>query len=153
MSEAEGDDIAPVVTPGHMESQPPVPHGDFYSKCVFWFSLFLAGSALIGSFIGFAGFFENDRNITHLISAFLLCFGLGSLAYIPLLLIAVYARQAILKPLPRDRAIVVLLLVLPWFFVSFYSFQLGGALRYGATLAGLSCLFISGWALRYLRRE
>jgi len=143
--------LKPVSPPEHLESFDQTTKGDFYSRCVLVLSAALAVIAIIGSAIGFAGFAENDQNITHLMSAFLLSFGLGSLAFLPLLIIAFYAKNAIWTPLPRYRVFVVLLLILPWFCLCFYLFKLGGLLRMGAIISGLSGLFMALWALRFLK--
>lgn len=151
MNDPVEDAINPIAPPEHLETEAPLANGDFYSKCVSILSVLLVVAALIGSAIGFAGFVENDQNVTHLLSAFALCFGLGGLAFVPLSIITIYARKAIWAPMPRQRAVIVLLLLLPWFFLSFYLFALGGQLRYGSVAIVICGLFIGAWALRYLK--
>lgn len=148
--EAQPSTVTPIAPPEHLQADIPAAKGDFYSKCILVLSVVLAIAALIASAVGFAGFAENDQNFTHLLSAFALCFGVGALAYVPLSIIAVYARQAVWMPLSKIRAIIVLLLILPWFFLCFYLYQLGGQMAYGALIIALSGLFIAAWALRFL---
>ncbi len=143
--------IEPIAPPEHLIEETANMRGDFYSKCVWVLSVLLALVAFIGSAVFFAGYAENDQNITHLISAFILSFGAGSLAYVPLGIIAFYARKSIRTPLPRARVFIVLLLLMPWLFLSYYLFQLGGQLRKGAIVTILSSLFIGAWALRFLK--
>lgn len=151
MNDNELDTLRPVATPDHLEDDAKSSGGDFYSRCIFILAIFLGFTALIMSGLAFAGFAENDQNITHLISAFGLCFGTGALAYGPMALIALYARKAIHQPLPRFRAIVVLLLMLPWLILAWFVFKLDGNWPYIAVLGALTALFISAWAARYFR--
>ena len=151
--EIERAAITPIAPPEHLRAEIPAETGDFFSKCVLVLSVVLAITALIASAIGFAGFAENDQNFTHLLSAFALCFGIGALAYVPLSIIAVYARKAVWRPLPKIRAIIVLLLILPWLFLCYYLYQLGGQMAYGAVIIALSGLFIAAWSLRFLKAK
>ncbi|NNE57404.1 MAG: hypothetical protein HKN36_04790 [Hellea sp.] len=124
---------------------------DYYSKLVFIISLLLAGLAIIASAFGFAGFAENDQNIGHLISSFILCFGVGALAYVPLGFTAYYAQKAMKTPLPRLRAIIVMAFVVPWFPLGFFLIILGGNMRVLGIVALLAAALIGLWALRYLK--
>jgi len=127
--------------------------GDFYSKTVRYLGWAIILIALICSAVAFAGYVENDKGFMHLLSAFGLCFGIGALVYIPFGLIANYAKNAIHKPLPRYRSVIVLLLVLPWFPLAFYLFRLGGGLRIFSILALACAVYISLWAIRFLRSK
>ena len=148
MNEAEIKAVKPITTPEHLSE---VYKGDFYSKCVFVLSIVLGLTALSFSAVAFMGFAENDTGLTHLLSAFALSFGLGALAFLPLSIIAYYAKRAIANPLPSYRAILVLLLILPWFFLCYYLMKIEGVMRYSAIICLLSALFIGAWALRFLR--
>ena len=145
------DEIRPVAPPDHLESLSPKHPTDFYSKCVFILAVILALLAVIGSGVAFAGFAENDQNFTHLLSAFALSFGIGALLFGPMGLIAIYAKRAIDKPLPRFRAVIVLLLMLPWFVLAFYVFKLGDIWRIFTITGVFASLFISIWALRFFK--
>ena len=148
---SRSDELRPFVTP---EGQPRITRvKDFYSQLVFILALILAIGAVIASSVAFAGFAENDTGFGHLVSAFLLCFGIGGLAYIPLSLIAFYGRRAMHTPLPKFRAIVVLLLTLPWFPLGFFLFRAAPSLRIATIIGVLAALFITIWALRFLRRD
>lgn len=151
MSDIEPETLRPVAAPDHLEQEDKAKGGDFYSRSVYILAMFVGFVALIMSGLTFVGFAENDQNITHLISAFGLCFGTGALAYGPMALIALYARKAIDNPLPRFRAIVVLLLMLPWFVLAGLVFRLSGTWQIIAALGALVATFISFWAIRYFR--
>jgi len=129
------------------------PVTDLYSRLVFILSVLLALISFGMSAFAFAGFAENDTGAVHLSSAFLLCFGVGALAYVPLGIIAIYARKAVNVPLPRYRAIVTLLLVLPWFGLCYYLLRFAPKLRVFAIISIVSALFITFWAIRYLRQK
>jgi len=145
--------IQPVATPEHLENATLAEKGDFYSRCVFLLAIIIGLAALAMSAVAFAGFAENDQNFTHLLSAFGLCFGIGALAYGPMGLIALYARKAIHHPMPRFRSVIVLLLMLPWFFLAWLVFKLGENWRLIAVLGVLTALFISVWAVRFLKAK
>lgn len=150
MTDNEAEVIRPVSAPEHIEADAPISKGDFYSRCVFWLAVLIGLAAFVFSCITFAGFAENDQNATHLMSAFGVSFGTGALAFGPMTLIALYARKAIYRPLPRFRAVIVLLLMLPWFVLGFYIYSIGDIWRLIAVFGGLATLFITLWALRFM---
>ncbi len=151
MNDPTEDTLRPIATPDHLEDEVRSSSSDFYSRCVFLLAMFVGFAALIMSGLAFAGFAENDQNVTHLISAFGLCFGTGALAYGPMALIALYARKAIHQPLPRFRAIVVLLLMIPWLVLAGFVFRIGGNWPYVGVIVAVTAMFISVWAVRYFR--
>jgi len=150
-SDLPPSDLTPVAPPEHLKAELPAGKGDFYSRCVFVLSILLGLAAFAASAIGFAGFAENDQNFTHLFSAFTLSFGVGALAFVPLGIIAFYARKAIWVPLPKFRAVIVLLLIFPWFFLGYYLLQIGGKMTYFAAIIPLTALFIGIWAIWFLK--
>jgi hypothetical protein len=113
----------------------------------------LAGVAvLIASGYMFYGFAENDTGAAVLLSAFILCFGAGALAYGPLFIIAKLIGRARLYP-RRSRALWVLALALPWLAAGAVLLTFSNNMRYvGGAAAGLSLLFIL-WALRHFRQN
>jgi len=143
--------LKPIAAPDHLASRNKHT-GDFYSKTVYFLSIILAVIAILASAIGFAGFAENDQAIGHLVSAFLLCFGIGALAFGPLGIIAYFARRAIWKPMPSIRAVITLVFLLPWLPLGYYLIRLEGAMRIFGIIAVLATIFIGIWAIRYLRR-
>lgn len=77
-------------------------------------SLFVIG--LSGYF--FLGFADNDQGVWHLLSAFALCFGTGSLAYGPLAAIAFWAHRSKKMSARYSHPYLTTLLVLPWLIVA-----------------------------------
>lgn len=99
----------------------------------------------------FYGFTQTDTGFWTLASAFGLCFGVGSLAYIPLFIIAVIARRSAKSRATRKGFALALLLLLPWVCVSliFIGFSaLPKIYGFGALFLSLSLCF---WAFRRLR--
>jgi len=129
----------------------PKTRGDFYSRLVFGLSAILAVAAMIASAIGFAGFAENDTGFWHLVTAFILCFGVGALAYIPLAIISLLAKWAIWVPLTRMTAILIILVILPWLPFAFYLSKAGEVMTKLSIAIVITVLFILFWAARYLR--
>lgn len=151
MNDSEHDEvIRPVAAPDYQQTEPPRKHGDFYSRCVFLLAILVGLAAVILSGVAFAGFAENDQNPTHLMSAFGTSFGTGALAFGPMILVAIYARTAIYTPLPRYRALIVILLMLPWFVLAYFIFKIGDIWRLVAMTGTLVVLFITIWAARFL---
>lgn len=66
----------------------------------------------------FYGFTQTDQGFWTLASAFGLCFGVGSLAYIPCGIIAVIARRSAKQRVSRKALAFALLLLMPWVFVA-----------------------------------
>ncbi len=144
------DVIRPVSAPEHLPVESQNAKGDFYSRCVFVLAILVGLAAFILSAIAFAGFAENDQNPTHLLSAFGTTFGTGALAFGPMILVAIYARKAIHKPMPRFRAMVVILLMVPWFVLGYFVFKIGDFGRLIALAGLLVTLFITIWAARFM---
>ena len=80
---------------------------------------------------------------------FILCFGVGALAYIPLFIIAKLIKAACVHPVNR-QTFWVLALSVPWLIVGGILITYPNSMRYlGGVALGLSGLFIL-WALRNL---
>lgn len=154
MSDLSGQDdiVRPSLPPDHIASDDKKPRGDFYSRLIMTLSAILAIAAVIASAIGFFGFAENDTGVWHLVTAFLLCFGIGALAYLPLAIIFILAKRAIWIPLTRTSAILVACLVLPWLPFAYYLNRIGEPMTFFSVGIVVTVLFILGWALRFLRQ-
>lgn len=149
----EDETLKPIMPPDHLFEAAPKLKRDLYSQLVFGLAVILGIAAILASAVAFAGFAENDTGIVHLLSAFLLCFGIGALAFGPLGLIAIYARKAVTKPMTRSRAWIVILLILPWFPLCYFLWPLGDIIRYLAVVTALSGLFFLAWAARFLNAK
>jgi len=71
-------------------------------------------TALGYSLYYFIRFLENDSHIWGIISAFLLCFGVGAFGYIPAAIISRMAWRAHQNGAARKALIWALILLLPW---------------------------------------
>ncbi len=83
---------------------------------------YISGAAALAAFGGsvyaFWRFLENDTQIWGTLSAFILCFGIGALAYIPAAIIGRIAVRAHRSGTSRRRLIGVLALLFPWLVLS-----------------------------------
>jgi len=113
-----------------------------------WVAIF-AGTALLGlSAYMFYRFAENDTGFWVLLSAFILCFGAGALAYGPLFIIAKIIRAARTAP-RRAQGGWVLALALPWLLAGGVLVTFPNNMRYlGGAAIILSSLFII-WSVRH----
>ncbi len=152
------DTLRPVAAPEHLAepllaAKTKEHGGDFYSRLIFWLCLILAIVSVIASGWAFIGFAENDTGFMHLLSAFLLCFGIGALAYGPLGLTAYFAKKAIYKPMPRLRAIIVILLAWPWLPFAFILAKVSQYGLFAGILAAFTAILIILWAVRYFTNQ
>ncbi len=112
----------------------------------------LAGVLAVGlSAYMFYRFAENDTGVIVLLSAFILCFGGGALAYGPLFIMARLMRRAWIYP-QKSQALWVLALAGPWVIAGGIMLTFSNILRYAGIVAiGLSLVFCV-WALRHIWR-
>jgi|GEM_PF-1583849 len=100
----------------------------------------------------FYGFTQTDQGIWTLTSAFGLCFGVGSLAYVPLFMTAAIARRSAKGRASRKAFALVLLLFLPWICVSLVFIGFSALPK----IYGICTLLISTslcfWAFKRLRQ-
>lgn len=87
-------------------------------RFVFSLSVLTALGAFALAAYFFYGFTQTDQGFWTLASAFGLCFGVASLAYIPLAITAFVARLSARARARRKALALVLLLLLPWVCVS-----------------------------------
>lgn len=79
----------------------------------------LAGVTALGySLLFFARFLENDTHFWGVLSAFILCFGVGAFAYIPAALMALIGWRAYKRGRIVRDLIWALSLILPWILLS-----------------------------------
>lgn len=152
MIDQRDDETLKPIAPREVSANASSPNEDFFSKLIFALSSALVIAALVGSAYAFAGFAENDQGIAHLLSALVLCFGLGALIFLPAALIAQYAKEAIHTPLSPIRVLIILSIVMPWLLFCYYLFKVEGLPRASALLGFFCTGLIAIWAARYLRR-
>jgi len=106
-------------------------------------------TALAASLYFFMGFAENDSQPGVLLSAFLLCFGVGALGYVPMFWIATIAHKVRRNGASRSALILTLALIIPWVILAIVLLATGWPLAlFGAGLAALSTLILTwAWAL------
>jgi len=107
----------------------------------------------------FLGFAENDATFETLLPAFILCFGLGALAYVPALIIAGVAFASRLRPAAKSVLLILIGMIVPW--VGFLVFLLMIGPMFGTEGASLwryqiglgVCLIFLFWAIIELSRR
>ena len=70
------------------------------------------------SVLFFTRFLENDSHLWGIISAFMLCFGVGAFGFVPAGLNAIIAVKAFKKGTNVKHMMWALMLILPWFLLS-----------------------------------
>lgn len=109
----------------------------------------LAGVIMIAlSAYMFYRFAENDTGLWVLVSAFVLCFGAGALAYGPLFIIAKLIRSGRVKP-RRSQGGWVLALALPWLFAGGVLMTFPNNMRYLGGAAFIISLIFIIWSWRH----
>lgn len=108
-------------------------------------------TAFIYSTVFFLGFLENDTHIWGIISAFLLCVGVGAFAYIPATLTGLIAWKAYKKGAAKKPLLWVILLLLPWVCLSLALFFVSDmAVIYSAPIL-ITVIILTAWAVISLR--
>jgi len=80
----------------------------------------LAGATALGySVLFFTRFLENDTHLWGIISAFILCFGVGAFGFVPAGLTAFIGLRAHKKGTVLKETLWALFLILPWLGLSF----------------------------------
>jgi len=94
----------------------------------------------------FAGFAENDAQLGTLASAFILCFGVGALAYVPMFWICLIARHVRLRGPSKRSVLFTLALIVPWLILSLSLIATRIPLFFIGIGLTVFCLFIVSWA-------
>lgn len=131
------------------ETEPPLAQAPQLAKSSFMvmFLTALAGLAALGLCgFYFAGFAENDAQLGNLTSAFVLCFGIGALAYVPMFWISRIARHVRLKGPDRRAVLLTLALIIPWLILSLSLIATRIPLIFIGIGLTIFCLFILSWA-------
>lgn len=142
--------IIPIANPKKLASASPA-RGTLADLIV---SILAAAAALIAlaySALLFSQFLENDTHLWGIVSAFLLCFGVGAFGYIPAGLTSLIAWKAYKHGATQRGLLTCLLLALPWIIFS-------GALVFVSDLSKIyslpmliTALVLIVWALISLR--
>lgn len=142
------DELRPIISDPVTET-PPLAGVPKLAKSSFVVML-LAALAGVGALVicgfYFAGFAENDAQLGNLTSAFVLCFGIGALAYVPMFWISRIARQVRLKGPSRRAVLLILALIIPWLILSLSLVATRIPLVFIGIGLTVFCLFILSWA-------
>lgn len=115
-------------------------------------SLTAVGVFLLSCYF-FYGFTETDRGVWTLLNSAVLCFGLGALAYGPMIVTAITAKRSLRGKVLRIEFVLIAALMLPWIIVAGI-FLAGTALplTYSLLMLSLSSACFL-WALAGIRRN
>ena len=147
------NDVRPIY-PDRIDETPPLANAPKLAKSSFVVMVLTAVTALIAFGICayyFAGFAENDAGLGTLTSAFLLCFGAGALAYVPMFWISAIARQVRLKGPSKRAVLYILALMVPWLMLSLSLIATRIPLIFIGVGLTVFCLFILSWAWAVFR--
>ena len=114
--------------------------------------LIIAG-ALIGSAIAFSGFMDGGRSWIGMLQAFLLCFGIGAIIYLPAAAIFTMARHVRGNGPKRNIGLLTAILALPYWTFGISALVIKSPYWMWAALATAIGLYLSFWALVVLRHS
>ena len=107
--------------------------------------------ALIGSGLAFKGFMGGGRSWIGMLQAFLLCFGIGALIYVPAAAIFAMARHVRGNGPVRKIGLLTAILALPYWSYGIAALGLKSPFWMWAALATAIGLYLSFWALIVIR--
>ncbi|MEP3890173.1 MAG: hypothetical protein ABJN69_06875 [Hellea sp.] len=119
-------------------------------------SLLAAAAAFISfgySALFFSRFLENDTHLWGVLSAFLLCFGVGAFAYVPAGLTSLIAWQAHKRGATKRGLYVTIIAVLPWLILSAVLVFISDLPKIYSVPIFVTILILTTWALITLRRQ
>ena len=108
-------------------------------------------TALAYSVFFFSRFLENDTHIWGVISAFLLCFGVGAFGYIPAGLTGRIAWKAYKSGAKRRSLIVAIILIVPWIILSLALLFVSDMSKFYSLPIVITVSLLAAWALISLR--
>ncbi|WP_026941120.1 hypothetical protein [Hellea balneolensis] len=141
--------IAPIIETAHQQRSPA--RGTLADAIATVLASMAAITVFIYSTVFFFSFLENDTHIWGILSAFLLCFGVGAFAYIPATLTGLIAWKAYKKGAEKKPLLWAILLLLPWICLSLALFFVSDmAVIYSAPTL-ITVTLLTAWALISLR--
>lgn len=143
------DPIVPIIETAHQQRS--LARGTLADVIATFLASLAAITAFIYSTVFFLGFLENDTHVWGIISAFLLCFGIGAFAYIPATLTSLIAWRAYKKGATKKPLLWVILLLVPWLCLGLVLFFVSDmAVIYSAPILAI-VIILTAWALISLR--
>jgi len=142
--------IVPIYDP--LESTDKVAIGGTLADLVACILSSLIGVVSLGySVLFFTRFLENDTHLWGITSAFILCFGVGALAYIPAGITALIAWRAHKSGTSKRGQLWALFLILPWFVLSFILVFVSDMPKIYSLLISASIALLMAWSLISLK--
>ena len=114
-----------------------------------------AAAALIAfgfSLYFFAGFLENDTHLWGVVSAFILCFGVGAFGYVPAGLVVLIAGGAYKNGACRRKLIWAMLMIMPWLALSLILFFISDLSPFYSAPIMIAVILLIIWAVISLWR-
>jgi len=107
--------------------------------------------ALVGSGLAFKGFMGGGRSWIGMFQAFLLCFGVGALIYVPAAAVFAMARHVRGNGPVRKIGLLTAILALPYWSYGIAALGLKSPFWIWAIFATVIGLYLSFWALIVIR--
>ena len=153
------ENTAPIITPIYSEQKPSSKKAVISAKGTLAdlvagiLSIVLGAAALGYSILFFTRFLENDSHLWGVISAFILCFGVGAFAYIPAALTSWIAIRAYKNRSNRKELYLALFLIVPWVLLSLILVFISDLKNIYAVPALISVTLLLLWAVISLVRD
>jgi hypothetical protein len=108
-------------------------------------------AALTASGLAFTGFMDGGRSWIGMLQAFLLCFGIGAILYLPATAIFAMARHVRGNGPTRNIGLLTAILALPYWTFGLAALIVKTPYWMGAVIAIVTGLYLSFWALIVIR--
>ena len=99
----------------------------------------------------FLGFLENDTHVWGVLSAFLLCFGVGAFAYVPAAITSRIAWKSYKKGAAKNALRWTILMLLPWCLLSCILFFVSDMSKFYSLPTLIIVSLLTAWSLISLR--
>ena len=109
-------------------------------------------SAVAYSALFFSRFLENDTHIWGVVSAFLLCFGVGAFGYIPAGLTSHIAWKAYKRGATKRGLLIALIMIAPWVMLSLVLLLVSDMPKIYSFPIAITVVLLAAWVLISLRR-
>ena len=115
--------------------------------------LLVITGTLFGSAYAFSGFLDGGRSWIGMLQAFLLCFGIGAIIYLPAAVVFAMARHVRGNGPKRNIGLLTAILALPFWTYGISALVVKSPFWGWALLATAIGLYLSFWALVVLRHS
>lgn len=143
------DPVVPIIEPKPTVSPARGTLADLITCAIASFATLIA---LAYSALFFSRFLENDTHIWGVVSAFLLCFGVGAFGYIPAGAISRIAWRAYKGGAKRRSLIVAIILIMPWIILSLALLFVSDMPKLYSLPIVITVSLLASWALISLRK-